>query len=103
QRCIAATAPGARGRDLCTFGRGTSGGAAPSLQGSVGRGHGRKRGSSWMAVLTWLLVEGGCGTSQPKLVDAASQVESVRRGELEAAEVGAERGRTEEETGEERE
>lgn len=56
-----------------------------------------------MAVLTWLLVEGGCGTSQPKLVDAASQVESVRRGEIEAAEVGAERGRAEEETAAERE
>lgn len=49
-----------------------------------------------------MLLASGCGTKQPKLVDAASQLESVERGEVEAAEAGAERGRAEVEAAEER-
>src|SRR5690606_12107321 len=65
QRCTAANAP------------------VPSTRASRARA-----GPPWLTRVAWLVVASGCGTAQPKLVDAASPVESAQR-EVESA-AGAE-------------
>lgn len=62
------------------------------------------RGWAWArrTATLGLLLTIGCGTSQPKLPDDASDLRSAERGRVEAAEAGAERGRAEVETAEER-